>query len=53
MNSTRPRRTVSSKGTLLNTIRANTVTALRTVSTVEPQETGILYQPTSGTLTVQ
>ena len=26
MNSTRPRRTVSSKGTLLNTIRANTVT---------------------------
>ena len=53
MNSTRPRRTVSSKGTLLNTIRANTVTALRTVSTVEPQETRILYQPTSGTLTVQ
>ena len=27
MNSTRPRRTVSSKGTLLNTIRANTVTS--------------------------
>ena len=26
MNSTRPRHTVSSKGTLLNTIRANTVT---------------------------
>ena len=26
MNSTKPRRTVSSKGTLLNTIRANTVT---------------------------
>ena len=26
MNSTRPRRTVSTKGTLLNTIRANTVT---------------------------
>ena len=26
LNSTRPRRTVSSKGTLLNTIRANTVT---------------------------
>ena len=26
MNSTRPRRTVSSKGTLLNTVRANTVT---------------------------
>ena len=26
MNSTRPRRTVSSKGKLLNTIRANTVT---------------------------
>ena len=26
MNSTRPSRTVSSKGTLLNTIRANTVT---------------------------
>ena len=42
MNSTRPRRTVSSKGTLL-----------RTVFTVEPQESGILCQPTSGTLTVQ
>ena len=52
MNSTRPRRTVSSKGTLLNTIRANTVT-FENSFTVEPHESGILYQPTSGTLTVQ
>ena len=51
MNSTRPRRTVSSKGTLLNTIRS-TPSPLRTVFTVQPQESGILYHPTSGTLTV-
>ena len=50
MNSTRPRRTVSSKGTLLNTIRA-TPSPLRTVFTVEPQESGVLYQPPSATLT--
>ena len=53
MNSTRPRRNVFSKSTLLNTIRANTVTALRTVFIVEPRESGILQQPTFGTLTVQ
>ena len=54
MNSTRPWRTVSSESTLLNTIRSNTVTGtLRTVFTVEPRESGILCQPTFGTLTVQ
>ena len=53
MNSTnRPRHTVSYKDTLLNTIRANTFT-FENSFTVESQESGILYQSTSGTLTVQ
>ena len=52
MNSTRPRRTVSSKGKLLNTIRANTVTFENSFYCRAPRIWNT-YQPTSGTLTDQ
>ena len=52
MNSTRPGRTVSSKGTLLNKIRANNVTFANSFYCRAPR-IWKLYQSTSGTLTVQ